>query len=137
MPFPPALQVLFSPVAQVDTLEAVLSPSLPPLPGAVSPVLLVLPQALRTAFCSTAPPSGSALTSASGEPVVQPLTWGTSQAPHGASQVVLVVKKPPTNVGDIRDPGSIPDREDPQEEGMATHSSISWKIPWIEDPGGP
>ena len=27
-------------------------------------------------------------------------------------------------------------REDPLEEGMATHSSIpAWKIPWSEDPG--
>ena len=26
--------------------------------------------------------------------------------------------------------------EDPQEEGMATHSSIlAWKIPWMEEPG--
>ena len=28
-------------------------------------------------------------------------------------------------------------REDPQEEGMATHSSIlSWRIPWTEGPDG-
>ena len=28
-------------------------------------------------------------------------------------------------------------REDPQEKGMATHSSIlDWKIPWTEEPGG-
>ena len=28
-------------------------------------------------------------------------------------------------------------REDPLEEGMATHSSIlAWRIPWTEDPGG-
>ena len=46
MPFPPAPQFLFSPVAQVDTLEAVLSPSLPSLPGPVSPVPLVLLEAL-------------------------------------------------------------------------------------------
>ena len=27
--------------------------------------------------------------------------------------------------------------EDPQEEGMATHSSIlAWEIPWTEEPGG-
>ena len=27
-------------------------------------------------------------------------------------------------------------REDPLEEGMATHSSIlAWEIPWTEDPG--
>ena len=28
-------------------------------------------------------------------------------------------------------------REDPLEEGMATHSNIlSWRIPWTEGPGG-
>ena len=28
-------------------------------------------------------------------------------------------------------------REDPLEEGMATHSSIvAWRIPWPEEPGG-
>ena len=27
--------------------------------------------------------------------------------------------------------------EDPLEKGMATHSSIpSWRIPWIDEPGG-
>ena len=27
--------------------------------------------------------------------------------------------------------------EDPLEEGMATHSStLAWKIPWTEEPGG-
>ena len=27
-------------------------------------------------------------------------------------------------------------RDDPLEEGMATHSSIlAWRIPWIEEPG--
>ena len=30
-----------------------------------------------------------------------------------------------------------PSWEDPQEEGMATHSSIlAWRIPWTEEPGG-
>ena len=48
-----------------------------------------------------------------------------------------MVKKPPENVGDIRDTGSIPGWEDPLDEGMATHSSIlAWKIPWTEAPGG-
>ena len=29
------------------------------------------------------------------------------------------------------------DREDPLEEGMATHSRIlAWRIPWTEKPGG-
>ena len=28
-------------------------------------------------------------------------------------------------------------REDPLEEGLATHSSIlAWRIPWSEEPGG-
>ena len=28
-------------------------------------------------------------------------------------------------------------QEDPQEDGMATHSSIlAWKIPWTLEPGG-
>ena len=50
--------------------------------------------------------------------------------------VALVEKNLPANVGDIRDMGSIPESEDPLEEGMATHSSIlTWKIPWTEEPG--
>ena len=29
-------------------------------------------------------------------------------------------------------------REDPLEQEMATHSStLAWKIPWTEEPGGP
>ena len=41
------------------------------------------------------------------------------------------IKNPPANTGDIRDAGSIPDQEDPLEEGMTTHSSIlSWRISW-------
>ena len=28
-------------------------------------------------------------------------------------------------------------REDPLEEGMATHSStLAWRVPWTEEPGG-
>ena len=53
---------------------------------------------------------------------------------YRASQVVLVVKNPPANAGDV---GSIPGREDPLEKEMATHSSIlAWEIPWTEQPGG-
>ena len=34
-------------------------------------------------------------------------------------------------------PGLIPGQEDPLEKEMATHSSIlTWRIPWIEEPGG-
>ena len=53
-----------------------------------------------------------------------------------ASQVVLVVKNPPVNSGDIRDVGSTPGWEDSLKEGMATHSSIlAWRTPWTEEPG--
>ena len=52
-----------------------------------------------------------------------------------ASQVVLVVKNPLANAGDIRD-GPL-GWEDPFEEDMATLSSIlAWKIPWTGEPGG-
>ena len=27
-------------------------------------------------------------------------------------------------------------RKDPLEKEMATHSSIAWRIPWTEEPGG-
>ena len=49
------------------------------------------------------------------------------------------VKNLPANAGDtrVKDCGSIPGREDPLEEEMATHSSIlAWRIPWTEEPGG-
>ena len=29
------------------------------------------------------------------------------------------------------------DQEDPLEKSMVTHSSIAWRIPWTEEPGGP
>ena len=46
-------------------------------------------------------------------------------------------KDSPANTGDARDESSIPGREDPLEEEMATHSSIlGWKIPWTEEPDG-
>ena len=58
---------------------------------------------------------------------------------RGASQVALVVKNPPPIAGHIRDETQIQSlgREDPLEEGMATHSSIlAWRIQWKEEPGG-
>ena len=59
------------------------------------------------------------------------------QQDQGASQVVLVVKNPPANAGDVRDTGSICVWEDPLEEGIALHSSIlAWRTPWTEEPGG-
>ena len=52
-------------------------------------------------------------------------------------QVALVVNNMPANAGDIRDVGLILGWEDPLEEGMATHpSSLAWRIPWTEEPGG-
>ena len=54
-----------------------------------------------------------------------------------ASQAALVVKKPPTNAGDVRDVGSIPGLGRSPAGGHATHSSIlAWRIPWTEEPGG-
>ena len=47
-----------------------------------------------------------------------------------------MVKNPPANVGDTRDMGSIPG-SDPLQKEMAIHSStLAWKIPWMEEPGG-
>ena len=51
--------------------------------------------------------------------------------------MVLVVKNPPANAGDVRDVGSILGWEDPLEEGMVTHlSTFAWRISWTEEPGG-
>ena len=39
-------------------------------------------------------------------------------------------KEPTASAGDTRVKGSIPDAEDPLEEGIATHSGIhAWRIP--------
>jgi len=45
-----------------------------------------------------------------------------------------VVKNPPANAGDIRDPRQVRSLiwEDPLDNGMATHSSI---LAWTEKPG--
>ena len=48
-----------------------------------------------------------------------------------------MVKNLPASTEDVRDVGSIPGREDPLEQEMATHSSIlAWRIPRTEEPGG-
>ena len=48
-----------------------------------------------------------------------------------------MIKNRTASAGDIRDMGLIPRREDPLEEGTATHSSIlAWRIPWTEEPAG-
>ena len=65
-----------------------------------------------------------------------------------------MVKKPPANIGDIRNRASLVaqmvkclpamrkiqvqslGQEDPLEKEMATHSSpLAWKIPWRVEPG--
>ena len=47
------------------------------------------------------------------------------------------IKSPPTNAGDLRDLSLFLGQEDPLEEGMATHSSsLAWRVPWTEEPGG-
>ena len=44
--------------------------------------------------------------------------------------MVLVVKNPAANAGDVRDAGSIPGSKKSLEQGMVTHSSIlAWRIP--------
>ena len=51
--------------------------------------------------------------------------------------VVLLVKNPPANAGDIEMHVQSLCREDPLKEGMATHSSIlDRRISWTEEPGG-
>ena len=53
------------------------------------------------------------------------------------SQVALVAKSLPANVGDVRDVGSISGLEDPLEEGTATHYCIlAWRIPWTKETAG-
>ena len=55
----------------------------------------------------------------------------------GASQVVLVVKNPPANAGDIEMWVQSRGQEDLLEKKTATHSSIlAWRIPWTEETGG-
>ena len=46
-----------------------------------------------------------------------------------------MVRNPPAKAGDIRVRSL--DGKDALEEGMATHSStLAWRIPWTEEPGG-
>ena len=52
--------------------------------------------------------------------------------------MVLVVKNPSANAGDIRDMGLISGSGRSSLEGeMATHScTLAWRIPWTEEPAG-
>ena len=47
--------------------------------------------------------------------------------------MVLVVKNPPANAGDIRDAGSIPESKRSPEGG---HGNPFQYCPWTEEPGG-
>ena len=50
--------------------------------------------------------------------------------------LVLAVKNPPANAGDIEMQVQFLSQEDPLEEGMTTHSSIlSWRIARTEEAG--
>ena len=51
-----------------------------------------------------------------------------------ASQVVLVVKNPQTNAGDLRDKGSILGLGRSPAGGNG--NPLAWKIPWTEEPVG-
>ena len=56
----------------------------------------------------------------------QALCWGFSHSSVG--------KESACNAGDW---GSFPGQEDPLEKEMAVHSrSLTWRIPWTEEPGG-
>ena len=48
-----------------------------------------------------------------------------------------MAKEPACSVGDADTWVQSLGQEDPLEEAMATHSSsLAWKIPWTEEPGG-
>ena len=65
------------------------------------------------------------------------LPFSTGIPGHRASQVALVVKNLPANMGDKRTRIRSLGGEDPLEESMATHSSnFAWEIPWTEELGG-
>ena len=52
-----------------------------------------------------------------------------------ASQVVLVVKNLPANVGDIRDTDLIPGSGRSPGRGHGNPLQYSWRISWTEEPG--
>ena len=61
------------------------------------------------------------------------ITWEALYTVLRASLAAQMVKnRPAMQETRVRSPS----REDPLEEGMATHSSIlAWEIPWTEEPG--
>ena len=53
----------------------------------------------------------------------------------GDFPMVLVVKNPSANAGDIRDAGSIPEsRRSPGEGNGNPFQYLVWRIPWTEEP---
>ena len=59
--------------------------------------------------------------------------WFFTKSPGKPSQVVLLVKNPPANAGDIRNVGSIPGFGRSLGRGNGTNSSVrAWRIPWTE-----
>ena len=51
--------------------------------------------------------------------------------------MALLVKNPPAKLGDIKTWVPSLGRKDPLEEGVVPHSStLAWRIPWTEEPGG-
>ena len=56
---------------------------------------------------------------------------------HKITHLALVVKNPPTNAGDIRDSGWIPEWGSSPEVGNGNPLQYScWEIAWTEEPGG-
>ena len=56
---------------------------------------------------------------------------------HSGFSGCSVVKNPPAMQEPQETQVQSLSREDPLEEGMATHSSIlAWRIPWTEEPSG-
>ena len=54
-----------------------------------------------------------------------------------AHDILLLIENAPLHVKSFVKSSRSLGQEDPQEEGMATHSSIlAWRIPWTEQPGG-
>ena len=70
---------------------------------------------------------------ASAKTVVLPFVFYDWGIPNGS-----VVKNPPANVGDLQETHvQSLGHEDPLKKEMATHSStLAWRIPWTEEPGG-
>ena len=61
---------------------------------------------------------------------------GSSMVTIAAWSVVLLVKNPPANAGDIRHTGRSLGGKDPLKEETATYSSIlAWRLPWTEGHG--